>query len=264
MQVSLLYPFVCGCDIYVSNANVYTDTGTENLSEYELARLQRIARNKARLKALGLGTKKQDNSPKKTQRKRKPKDPVSPSRVSKRLKGLEPDGKTIISKDTSEDTSSRPPVQEQQSLLPISDNKYDGSEYTQADLDLSYCSEEEGENDRPRKRSRRQQHWELPFSQLQDIEDDDGTELELWKRMFKQLVKYKSEHDNASPSLNSSENKELATWTYEQRIICNDGMLDKTRRECLLLIGFILKSTANGVPLNVEKNTNKWNKRYVS
>jgi len=253
MQVSLLYPFVCGFDIYVSNVNVYTDTGTENLSEYELLRLQNIARNNAKLKALGL-LKEQINPPKTTQRKRKPKDPVSPSRVSKRLKGLEPDGKTIISKDTSEDTSSRPPVQEQQSLLPISDNDNDGSgddfsEYTQ-ESDLSCCSSEEEEEtyERQGKRRRLQYGWELPFSQLQDIDDDDGTELELWKRMFKQLVKYKSEHGHASPSLNDSKNKELAIWTYEQRIINNDGMLDETRKKCLLLIGFILKSTANGTP----------------
>ena len=122
MQVSLLYPFVCGFDIYVSNANAYTDTGTENLSEYELARLKRIARNKARLRALGL-LKEQITPPKKTRCKRKSTEPTTPSRASKRLKGLEPDGKTIISKDTSEDTSSRPPVQEQQSLPPISDNR---------------------------------------------------------------------------------------------------------------------------------------------
>jgi len=175
------------------------------------------------------------------------------------LKGLEPDGKTIISKDTSEDTSSRPPVQEQQSLPPISDNEDDDDWYTPDDSGLSCCSSEEEEEtyERPRKRS----CWEMPFSQLQDIEGDDGTELNAWKDMFKQLVKYKSDHGHASPRLNDSENKELALWAYEQRIISNEGMLDKTRRECLLLIGFILKSTANGTPFTL---CQIWNERYVS
>ena len=155
-----------------------------------------------------------------------------------------------MTEDTSEDTSSRPPVQEQQSLPPISDNEDDDDWYTPGDSDLSCCSSEKEDeiDNRPGKRRRLQYGWELPYSQLQDIDDDDGTELELWKRMFKQLVKYKSEHGHASPSLNDSKNKELAIWTYEQRIICNEGMLDKTRRKCLLLIGFILKSKANGTP----------------
>jgi len=253
MQVSLLYPFICGCDIYESNANIYTDTGTENLSEYELFRLQKIARNKAKLRALGLDElKKQLTPPKTTQRnKRKSTEPILPSRSSTRLKGLNPNG-TFISEDTSKDTSSRLPVQEQQSPLPISDNDDDDggndcSEYTQDDLDLSCCSSEEEDeiDERPGKRRRRQSRWELPFSQL---DGDDDTELRNWKDMFKELNKYKYEHGHATPSLNDSKNRELAIWTYEQRIISNEGMLDKTRRKCLLLIGFILRSKANGTP----------------
>ena len=78
------------CHLFTMGGTATTDDNTNDLSPYELARLQRIQRNEARLRSLGLLKPKQAvkrvTPPKRS--KRETKEPSVPTRSSKRLRAL--------------------------------------------------------------------------------------------------------------------------------------------------------------------------------
>ena len=193
----------------VNNNNNEDDESSNNngqdeyagLSSYEIARLEKIARNEDKLKSLGLLGNNRDAmmaaSEQKNKRKRPPKNKGErqPSRKSTRLK--------------------------KKQKIDYNDNKKDGTTMEVVD-----------------EPSLTHQH-EVVVTEISDDEASTNTEQSKlsWSESFQKLQKYYDTNDHSNvPSCHAD--KQLLSWTCKQRVDYKSNMLREDRISSLESVDF--------------------------